>query len=86
MAAKTLRTVVVFPVPGGVRGGRRRPALPPRRAGWRRKASLLDLGVAVVEVLGEVRKLEDLGIPKERLVGAEEGRMRHTSLWRRGGC
>ena len=44
------------------------------------------LGVAVVEVIGEIREFKDLGVAKERLVGAEEGRMRHTSLWRRGGC
>lgn len=43
-----------------------------------------DLGVAVVEVLGEIRELESLTVPKKGLVGAEKGRGPHRSLWRRG--
>ncbi|KUG19174.1 hypothetical protein ASZ90_011104 [hydrocarbon metagenome] len=44
-----------------------------------------DLGIAIMNLLGKKRELKDLGIPKKSLVGAKEGRMRHTSLWRRGG-
>lgn len=76
---------------GGLPGPRRAakdgaPRAPAPDGRLEEEGEFPDLGVAVVDLLGEIRKLEDLGIPKERLVGAEEGRMRHTSLWRRGDC
>jgi len=44
-----------------------------------------DLGVAVVEVVGEmIRGLESLGVAEEGLVVAEKRGVRHTSVWRRG--
>jgi len=45
-----------------------------------------DLHIAVVEVLGEICELKDLGVAEECLIVTEEGRMRHTSPWRRGDC
>jgi hypothetical protein len=36
-----------------------------------------DLGVAVVEVVGHVGELEDLALPKERVVGAEDISLPH---------
>ncbi len=48
------------------------------------EGEFLDLGVAVVEVVGDERELEDVRVPEEGLVVAEKGRVRHTSVWRRG--
>jgi hypothetical protein len=39
-------------------------------------------GVAVVEVVGEIRELEDVRVAKEGLVVAEKGGMRHRREWR----
>jgi len=48
------------------------------------EGDLLDLGVAVVEVLGDEREFKDVGISEEGLVVAEKPGMRHTSISRRG--
>jgi len=74
---------------------RRRRALPPRRAAENgvpgagapeEPGEFLSLGVAVVEVLRDERELKDVTVPEEGLVVAEEGGMRHRSVWRRGDC
>ena len=78
------------PADGGGLPGPRRPAedggegapAPEGRAD--EEGEFFDLGVAVVEVLGDEREFEDVGISEEGLVTAEKGRVRHRRDWRRG--
>ena len=80
---KIRRTVVVFPVPGGTAedGGESAPALEGRLD---EEGEFLELGVAVVEVVGDERELEDVRISEEGLVAAEKRQMRHRRIWRGG--
>jgi len=79
ISAKTRRTVVVFPVPGGAsEDGVSRSAPPEGRVDEVRE--FLQLGVAVVEVLGEVGVIEDVDIPDEGVIVM----VSHRSLWGRG--
>jgi hypothetical protein len=39
-------------------------------------------GVAEVEVVGEIRELEDVRVAKEGLVATEKSGMRHRREWR----
>ncbi len=76
---------MVFPVPGGPRRTAER-ALPPPERGADEEGELLDLGVAVVEVLRDERELENVRVPEESLVATEKTGTCHTSVWRRGYC
>ena len=75
---------MVLPVPGVPRRTAL-PALPPWRAGaLEEEGEFPELGVAVVEVVGHVGEVEDVGISEERLVGAEKAF--HGRDWRRRDC
>ena len=63
-------------------GGESAPA-PEGRAD--KEGEFLDLGVAVVKVVGDEREFEDVRISEKGLVAAEERRMRHRRSWRGGG-
>jgi len=71
ISANSLLTLVVFPVPGRPRQTvlERTPPLHPRLDLER---ELPHLGLAEVELIGHVIDLEDLGVPKERLVPHED--------------
>ena len=74
------------PADGGGLPGPRRPAEDgvPGAGALEEEGEFLDLGVAVVEVVGHVGEVKDVGIPEEGLVGAEKAF--HRRDWRRGDC
>src|SRR5690606_35704055 len=52
----------------------------PPQTGFDLKREFPDLGVTVVELLGDIIDLEDLGVPKKRLVPHEQVLLHYTIL------
>ena len=78
------------PADGGGLPGPRWPAedgregAPAPERGADEEGEFPDLGVTVVEVLGDERELEDVRVPEEGLVATEKRGMCHKRDWRRG--